>query len=135
MALDDAFSLQDIGGTEIAAIDASGNMELAGTVSGVNVDAGGYEDQSLTGNLTLTGSNATLQRISLDQARDVILPAEATSAGRWFRILNTTGSALDITVKDDGGSTIVTVSQNEAANVFCNGTAWKHGGIETIALS
>lgn len=135
MAINDAFALNGIDGTEIAAIDKSGNMDLAGTISGVNVDAGGYEDQSLTGNLTLTGSNATLQRISLDQARDVILPAEASSAGRMFRILNTTGSALDITVKDDGGSTIVTVSQNEAVNVYCNGTAWKHGGIETIALS
>ena len=136
MALDDAFSLQDIGGTEIAAIDASGNMELAGTVSGTNVNAVGHNVETLAANKTLTGSDATFQHLDPGgSARDVTLPAEATSTGRAFRILNTADAAENLVVKDDGASTVVTISQNEAAWVVCDGTSWEHSGIESIALS
>lgn len=135
MAINDAWAVQSVDGSELAALDSSGNLDLAGTASAVNVDPLGYEDQTLSGNLTLTVGNATLQRVSPDQARDVILPAEDSAGGKWFRILNIAGSAIDLTVKDDSGATIATIAHNEAANFFCNGTAWKHAGIESIALS
>ncbi len=58
-------------------------------------------------------------------SRDVTLPAEASSSGKWFRIVNEADAAENLVVKDDGGSTIVTIGQNEEAQVTCNGTAWK----------
>jgi hypothetical protein len=136
MAIDDAFALNGLDGTEIAAIDKSGNMDLAGTVSGVNINAVGHNVETLAANKTLTGADATFQHLDPGGAgRDVTLPAEATSGGRSFRILNTADAAEDLTVKDDGASTIVTISQNEAAWLICDGTSWVHSGIETIALS
>lgn len=68
-------------------------------------------------------------------ARDVTLPAEATSNGLAFEITNAADAAEALTVKDDSGATIVTIAQNEKAEVHCDGSAWYHTGIVTIALS
>lgn len=89
-----------------------------------------------TGNLTLTLGYTNMLRIDPGgSARDVTLPAEAGAEGAWFEILNTADGAENLVVKNDGGSTIVTISQNEKATVVCNGTAWVHMGIVSVALS
>lgn len=59
------------------------------------------------------------------QNRDVTLPAEASSTGLSYLIVNTADAAEDLVVKDDGAATIITISQNEAGLVLCNGTVWK----------
>ncbi len=59
-------------------------------------------------------------------ARTVTLPAEADAEKVMFMIVNTADAAEDITVEDDAAATVVTVSQNEAAIVYCDGTNW-HG--------
>lgn len=89
-----------------------------------------------TGNLTLTERYANHLKIDPSgSARDVNLPAEATSNGMWFEIVNAADASENLVVKDDGGATIVTISQNEKAKVFCDGSSWYHLGIVTIALS
>lgn len=97
----------------------------------------GLHTATLAGTLTLDESYGNRLRLDPDGSnRNVVLPAEATSNGMWFEILNTAGgSSEDLVVKDDGGNTIVTISQNEKATVECDGTTWYHMGITSIALS
>lgn len=91
---------------------------------------------TLAGNLTLTRQYRSVLRLDPGGAgRIVTLPAEAGSDGFAYEIVNTADAAEDLTVKDDGGSTIVTISQNEKATVVCDGSSWYHTGIITIALS
>jgi hypothetical protein len=78
-------------------------------------------------NLTLTVNDARLQCLHPDQARDLILPAEADSFGDSFWVQNDADDASTITVKNDAGGTILTVPQNYAAILFCDGTAWRGG--------
>lgn len=97
---------------------------------------GGHNVETLTGDLVLVSGDPVFQKLDPGGAgRDVDLPAEASSNGMMFRITNAADAAEDLTVKNDGGDTIVTVSQNEAVWVACDGTSWVHMGIETIALS
>lgn len=56
--------------------------------------------------------------------RNVDLPAEATSAGHILMISNEADAAEVLTIRDDGGATIVTPTQNEACVLFCDGTRW-----------
>lgn len=88
----------------------------------------------MSGTLTLSLGYANLLRIDAGgSARQLNLPAEATSNGAWFEILNTGGET--ITIKDDGGSTIVSLATLEKVTVVCDGTSWVHMGIITVALS
>ncbi len=60
---------------------------------------------------------------------DLLLPPEATSAGRELFIHNSGGE--DIVVKEDGDSTtICTISTAESAFVFCDGTTWRGGVVK-----
>lgn len=56
--------------------------------------------------------------------RDVNLPAEAASKGALVTISNEADAAEILTIKNDGGSTICTPTQNEAAILWCDGTSW-----------
>ena len=97
---------------------------------------GSFNTEVLAANKTLALTDVTYQRLDPGgSARDVTLTAEASSVGRVFHILNTADAAENLVVKDDGAATIVTISQNEAAVLVCDGTAWTHMGIQTIALS
>ncbi len=91
---------------------------------------------TLAGTLTLTNQYRDVLRLDPDGSnRDVVLPAEAESTGRYFRFINFAGGAENLVVKDDGGNTICTINQNEQGEVWCDGTAWKLLCITTIALS
>lgn len=56
--------------------------------------------------------------------RNVDLPAEEACAGVYLFISNTADAAEVLTIRNDGGSTIVTPTQNEAAFVWCDGVRW-----------
>ena len=76
-----------------------------------------------TGAVTLTNGHRLIQRIDPGgSARDVTLPAE--EHGLCFLIANAADSAEALSVKDDAAGAVVTVSQNEAALVWCDGTSW-----------
>lgn len=82
--------------------------------------------ETLAATKTLTIADGPLQFLDPGGAgRQVNLPAEALSTGLIFVIINTADAAEVLTVKDDGGGTIVTPTENESAFVFCDGTTWK----------
>ena len=58
-------------------------------------------------------------------ARNLDLPAEADCAGIVLYIHNEANAAEIITIRDDGGGTIVTPTQNESAIVWCDGVTWR----------
>jgi hypothetical protein len=85
---------------------------------------------------TLALNDAPHQRFDPDgSTRIIVLPAVALADGSWFEILNWAGGAEDLTINDASGSTIATVSQNESCKFVCDGSAWYHMGITTIALA
>ena len=103
------------------------NFQILALIGGAN---------SGSGATTLTTESQNFQRIDpAGGAIDVDLPVEADSNGTWFYIENLADAAEAITVKNSSAATVATISQNEAAIVICNGTAWVHMGIITIALT
>lgn len=56
--------------------------------------------------------------------RAVNLPAEAACNGCIVMISNEADAAEVLTIKNDGGDTLVTPTQNEAALLWCDGTSW-----------
>ena len=77
----------------------------------------------LAGNLTLDAYGPKVLRIDAGgSARDIILPAEALSTGMTFAVYNYGGENL--VFKDDGGSTILTLTPAGYSVLGCNGTAW-----------
>lgn len=96
----------------------------------------GQSTETLAAAKTLSPGDTQYQRLDPGgAARDVNLPPEGSSQGLWYYVLNLANAAENLVVKNDAGSTIVTISQNEAAMVVCDGTSWEHMGIITIALS
>ena len=90
-----------------------------------------YTDE-LAGNLVVSAKFPPIMFLDCGGAgRNVDLPAEADSEFLTFHIINTSDGAETITVRDDGGATIVTIAQNEGGFVACNGTVWRGyiGGI------
>jgi hypothetical protein len=57
-------------------------------------------------------------------ARDVTLPAVAACKGVIIFISNQADAAEVLTVKNSGGSAIVTPTQAEAALLWCDGVTW-----------
>lgn len=90
-----------------------------------NLFGGTVNTETLSGAKTLVAGDARIQALDPDGSnRDVNLPAEASSRGLMFWIKNTAGGAEILTIKDDGGSTICTPTENETAIVYCDGTSW-----------
>ena len=85
------------------------------------------QTRTLAADLTLTTKDAPVQFIDPGgAARNVTLPAEASSEGLVFFIQNTADAAEVLTVRDDTPATVVTPTQNEGCVVYCDGTTW-HG--------
>lgn len=84
--------------------------------------------ETLSGNRVLTLDEVErYQAFSFDPGgagRNVDLPAESACEGAYLFIANTASAAEVLTVRDDGGNTIVTPTQAEAAVVWCDGTSW-----------
>ena len=74
-------------------------------------------------NQTVITSNVLL----IDPAgsgRNITLPAEASSTGLFLLIFNTADGAEALTIKDDGGTDIIVLDQNQHGIVFCNGASF-----------
>ncbi len=82
--------------------------------------------ETLSGHRTLTASELdTWQVFSFDtngSGRNLDLPAEEGSAGAYLFVGNTGGQ--DLTVRNDAGSTVITISTTESGIVWCDGTNW-----------
>lgn len=92
-----------------------------------------YNNETLAATKTLVITDAKYQRLDPGGAgRTVTLPAEATSDGLVFIISNWADGAENLTVQDDGTTTIAILNQSEWATFVCNGTSWIHMGILPI---
>ncbi len=59
-------------------------------------------------------------------AKDVLLPAEATSQDRVLWIYNTADAAENLVVKEDSDTTIIATLAQGASGLFhCDGTTWR----------
>ena len=100
--------------------ESADTLNLDGHLALININT-----ETLAANKTLTATSEIVQFLDPGGAgRDVTLPAEASSTGRLFIIVNTADAAEVLTVKNDNGDTICTPTQNEAAILVCNGTTW-----------
>ena len=82
--------------------------------------------ETLSGTKTLVVTDKSIQKLDPNGSdRDVVLPAEASSTDLVFYIYNTAnGAGEDLVVKNDGGSTIVTLGPGMGMMFSCDGTTW-----------
>ena len=89
--------------------------------------------EAITDNYQLTVNHPTL--LFLDPnggAKDVLLPAEASSAGLTFLIVNDADASENLVVKEDSDTTtILTIGQGAAGILWCDGTDWHGFGLNT----
>lgn len=76
-----------------------------------------------TSGQTKVTSNVLVVDANSSGTEDLTLPAEGSSTGLFFLILNSGGEG--IVVKEDGGSTIITLDTAQHGLVFCDGTTWR----------
>ena len=99
-------------------------QEYASSVPGpirkyLKIEAGGGVNiETLSADKVLTVADAHFQ--ALDGTQNVDLPAE--DAGLWWLISNTGAGTL--TIRDDAGATVTTLTASQAAWVICSNTAW-----------
>lgn len=88
------------------------------------VQPSGSNVETLAANKTLSAADAPIQVLDPGgSGRDVTLPAESLKLAFWIH--NSADAAEVLTVKDDGGSTVCTPTQNEAALVVSDGTTYR----------
>lgn len=84
-----------------------------------------FNSETLSGNKTIAVTEAQFQRLNPGASnRDVTLPAVATNLGNWYCIMHTGTSAVNLVVKNAGGTTIATVGRGEWVQVACDGASW-----------
>ena len=82
----------------------------------------GTNRETLSANKTIVATDKIIQSYDPAAARDITLPAEAV--GLTYFIVNRSNGAEDLTLKNDAGTTLGTISEDEAALVVCDGTGW-----------
>lgn len=84
--------------------------------------------ETLAGNRTITLAEIDqYQGFNFDPGgagRDVSLPAEEACKGVVVLIGNKANAAEVLTIKNDGGDTLATPTQAEAAVLWCDGVRW-----------
>lgn len=88
---------------------------------------------ALSATLTMEAGATPVQLLDPNGAgKTVLLPPE--SRGLTFLIWNKADAAEDLTIKDDSNTTtILTVSQNEAGVLYCDGTSWHRALLSAAA--
>lgn len=85
---------------------------------------------TLTGTFTVPANSPPV--LVLDPGgttpRKVLMPLASSTKGQVVVIVNSADAAEDLTIKDSTDATTYgTISQNELAMLFCDGTAWRIG--------
>lgn len=97
-----------------------------------------FHSATLSGALTIDSTYPNVLKLDPGGSnRNVTLPAEASSVGRIYLIVNAADNAENLVILNDAESpdTIATANQNEAALVYCDGSSWSLVCLLTIALS
>lgn len=111
----------------VGALSIEGRL-LEGHTAAANVASVGAEG------LTLTLASAKYQKITATAAFDLVLPPEESSAGLSFHFASTAASGVNtFAIKNDAGSTIVSLDASEQVIVACDGTSWISMGISPAA--
>lgn len=122
-------SRHESGGSDAVTV-GTGELDLSisPTWTGVHTfnsgfDIGDFNRESLSGNKTLASGDPMLQSLDPNGSnRDVNLPAEDDDV---FVIGNRAdASGEDLVLKDDGGTTLVTLNQDDVALCVTDGTGW-----------
>ena len=108
-ALSGATSLLALKSEAIAMADAAHTLLVTGTASSAQT--------KVTSNVLVVDPNSS------GSTEDLTLPAEGSSTGLFFLILNSGGEG--IVVKENGGSTIITLDTAQHGLVYCGGTTWR----------
>jgi hypothetical protein len=106
----------------------AGNVTAREISNASLVQGNKLENLILTLGAALTVDADSPQVLFLDPGgagRNVDLPAEETSKGLFFIIVNTADAAEALTIRNDAAGTVGSVTQNEAAFCICNRTARK----------
>lgn len=107
-----------IDGNQVLASNSNGDTEVPSHLGLTDTNR-----QTLSGNLTLSATDAMVQNIDPGgSGRDVTLPAESNGLG--FIIGNRADAAETLTVKDNSGTTIATVNQDGVGYFWSDGTGW-----------
>lgn len=87
---------------------------------------------TLAGTYTMAANDRMVHLLDPGGAgRTVLLPPEAEGI---YLIWNKADAAEDLTVKEDSNTTtILTISQNEAGILFCDGTSWHRALLSAAA--
>lgn len=116
---------------ELTSFDGSGYAPLLRQLRIRN----GVAKFTLTEAATLTARSPNFIDIDPNGTKVVTLPAEGDSDGLVFWIINSGGAGEDITLNDDSGSLVVTINEDEAAMVACDGTTWRVHMLTSVELS
>lgn len=85
---------------------------------------GGVNVAAAAANVTLTIRSARHQILTPDAARNVTLPALASSKGLPFIIKNADAAGFNLTVKNPAGTTLAVLKPGQAGLFACNATVW-----------
>lgn len=93
--------------------------------------------QTLSGTFTIDEDMPTLMFLDPDgSGRTILLPAEASSKGLQYIIVNTETVSGDLTVKEDAGSTTIgVVGIGDIGHFFCDGTTWYGWTVDTASIA
>ena len=117
---------------QVLSVGSSGQVLFESPAVDVSLIDSGASIATLSGDLVLVNSSPKFQALDPGgSSRNVTLPAIDLRKSFYFK--NAADAAENLVIKNAGGSTIVTLNQNEAAWVFNDGTNWTHGGVLTIA--
>ena len=85
--------------------------------------------ETLTGHRTITQAEIDAYTTFVfdpgGAVRNVILPAEAKTPGRFLFIVNASDDTEVMTVQDDAAATVGTPTEGEAIMLWCDGTTWR----------
>lgn len=81
--------------------------------------------QELSGALTLTKASKLVQLLDPAGAhRNVTLPDVTASKGLTFYFKNTANAAENLVIKNAGGTTIITIGQDQSGHAWSDGVTW-----------
>jgi hypothetical protein len=112
---------------------ATGNTTQQSARPGPQLFVGLVSVRVMTGTETWDNTYKNIQRLDPNGARTIKLPPE--QEGLWFKIINFADAAETITIQDDAAGAVETCDQNEAIELYCDGTSWFVLAIYTIAIT
>ena len=81
---------------------------------------------AIAANLTLVPASTSFQIIDpAGTTRNVVLPAEASSFGKWFFIKNLGTATGTLVVQNPALATVITVAIGGLGFTFCDGITWR----------